>query len=406
MTEQKILIIDTCKEMIQRITSQLEAAGYPSFSAHSGESGIDLSKKWKPSLIFVNAGISAGMRGLQICKTLHETEGLDRIPIIILTPRDIIITDRDTSLYGIVDYLTYAFVPEELLRKTKSLLPLYRQEGESPHEEPRAAEQEPHVEASGQVQEPLTEQISSEPDRQTVEAAHLSPLPGTDSLAEGKISLALKGETERKDYDRMFEKKRFLKSILLGAVMVLLTVLGAGGIIFYDDLLRLPILQKPEPDVVKSSAFSEQQAALTRSPQDPEKQHLEEKKAVASQDNEPIQRMTKENKESPPPHERREKQVEALQKKLLLPSVVKPSAPANGTCSVQVGVFKNETNAAALARELKARGHQARVHKEKTNKDASLYRVLLGRFEKEEDARKLADKLRTDEKLSAVLFRE
>jgi DNA-binding response OmpR family regulator len=121
MAGKTILIIDTDTETIQKIMSTLESEGYLVFSASSKEVSITMANKVKPSLIFINVGLS-GASGLEICKTIHDAETLGSVPIVMITPHGGAIDPRYTSLYGIVDFLKKPFTPEELILKTENLL--------------------------------------------------------------------------------------------------------------------------------------------------------------------------------------------------------------------------------------------------------------------------------------------
>src|SRR4030042_5083632 len=79
MAGRTILIIDTDTETIQKIMSTLESEGYLVFSASSKEVSITMANKVKPSLIFINVGLS-GASGLEICTTIHDAETLGSVP--------------------------------------------------------------------------------------------------------------------------------------------------------------------------------------------------------------------------------------------------------------------------------------------------------------------------------------
>jgi cell division septation protein DedD/ActR/RegA family two-component response regulator len=119
--DKTILVIDTDTESIQMIMSALEVKGYLVFTASDKDVSIKMAEKIKPSLIFVNIGMS-GTSGLGICKAIHDTEKLKDIPIVIITPHEGATDSRYKTLYGIVDSLIEPFDQKEIILKTNNVL--------------------------------------------------------------------------------------------------------------------------------------------------------------------------------------------------------------------------------------------------------------------------------------------
>src|SRR4030043_1051090 len=117
MTVRTVLIIDTDPETIQKIKPLLESEGYFVFAATGKDDGIAMAKKVNPSLLFINIGMN-GTSGLEICNTIHDTELLQNVPIVLISPYGGTIDSRYTSLYGLVDFLKKTFSPEGLITKT------------------------------------------------------------------------------------------------------------------------------------------------------------------------------------------------------------------------------------------------------------------------------------------------
>jgi cell division septation protein DedD len=116
--------------------------------------------------------------------------------------------------------------------------------------------------------------------------------------------------------------------------------------------------------------------------------------------------------ESPAPVQKPEQN--AVQERALPPAAVPSSPPAQGPVkkpagkvvySVQVGAFKNENNAEALAKHYKEKGYDAFV--QTVPKDTEmLHRVLIGKFENRKEAWKLAEEIRDRENAKAVVIGE
>ena len=74
--------------------------------------------------------------------------------------------------------------------------------------------------------------------------------------------------------------------------------------------------------------------------------------------------------------------------------------------SVQLGAFKSEVSAEALAKLYKGKGHEAFTHKGTTKDNRTLYRVLIGKFKNRKEALQLAGKLQAEEKIKTTVFSE
>ncbi len=157
MTGMTILIIDTETETIQKIMSTLESEDYLVFTASERDVSIQMAKKINPSLIFINIGMS-GASGLEICKTIHDTETLKNVPIVIITPHSGAIDSRYTALYGIVDLLKKPFTSEELVSKTKNVLATKSAEAQPIEEE---VEIQP-IKEEAEIQ-PIEEKVTAQP---------------------------------------------------------------------------------------------------------------------------------------------------------------------------------------------------------------------------------------------------
>jgi DedD protein len=74
--------------------------------------------------------------------------------------------------------------------------------------------------------------------------------------------------------------------------------------------------------------------------------------------------------------------------------------------SVQVGAFKSEKNADALAKQLKEKGYDAFSVKRSAKDGNTIYRVLVGRFDDRRGSRQLASAIGKKEKISTVIVSE
>ena len=481
MAGKTILIIDTDTETIQKIMSTLESEGYLVFSASSKEVSITMANKVKPSLIFINVGLS-GASGLEICKTIHDAEALGSVPIVMITPHGGAIDPRYTSLYGIVDFLKKPFTPEELISKAENVLSIESGAAQTveeaiaelPVEEALRAElAEEEIdfqlfEEEGAEAAPLGEKIKAEPIKDEtdieVEGKRIKGEPARERIeakaakekteikpAEDELeTLLLEEEVESREVKEAetVEKKESVQRVapektspdkneiekmwgegeskqekaeqvpqeepeenfpeaiaareetraymprrrirergrrsrlLVPLVVLLVIVAGAGGVILYKGFfwqkteVRAPIIVKPAAPVPPPAQVVEPSQEIEK-----------------PQETQEAQKTVEVSKPAP-----------AVVPRPSPAPAVKP--PVGEVYSVQIGVFKSETNAAALSKKYKEKGYDAFTHKSTIKNKGSVYRVLIGKFGNRREAVKLADTVRDKEKVATIIFHE
>lgn len=89
--------------------------------AHTGEEGIDLAFKLKPSMIILDLMLP-GVSGFEVCRILRKDPETQQIPILILSARS---TESDNVLgleLGAYDYMTKPFGVRELVARVRTTL--------------------------------------------------------------------------------------------------------------------------------------------------------------------------------------------------------------------------------------------------------------------------------------------
>ena len=89
-----------------------------------------------------------------------------------------------------------------------------------------------------------------------------------------------------------------------------------------------------------------------------------------------------------------------------LKTVPVPIGAVNGVYHVQLGVFRNKKNAAALVKKFRRKGYDVFVIKGFSRSNETFYRVLTGRFKDRRKAGKLADEIRRKGKFTPAVFSE
>lgn len=69
-------------------------------------------------------------------------------------------------------------------------------------------------------------------------------------------------------------------------------------------------------------------------------------------------------------------------------------------------MFKNKANALAFVKKYKERGYNTFIYKSRTRDKGILYRVLIGNFDYKKEATKLANNIRSKQKINAIIFRK
>lgn len=117
----KILIIDDENEYSFLLKRNLERRSYKVLVASDGKKGLQLARRHKPNLIFLDI-MMPGMNGIEVLKNLKENVDTLSIPVVMLTGRE----DEQTkqmaaSLYN-EDYLVKPIDVEELHARIEKIL--------------------------------------------------------------------------------------------------------------------------------------------------------------------------------------------------------------------------------------------------------------------------------------------
>ncbi len=115
---QTILIIEDERKIAVGLQNYLESAGYTTFSASDGLTGLQMARRERPDLILLDVMLP-GMDGFSICRTLRAESS---VPIIMLTAR---VEEVDTLLgleLGADDYIAKPFSPRQVVARIKAVL--------------------------------------------------------------------------------------------------------------------------------------------------------------------------------------------------------------------------------------------------------------------------------------------
>lgn len=353
MTEKTILVIDTDAETSQRVKSILESEGYTVHNSAGRNDSISAAVKIKPSLIFINIAMR-DTSGLEIAKGIHETESLKDVPIIIITPHGGTIEPRYTAMYGIVDFIKKAFSPEELISKTIDVVEMKSPDQPAVGEILPVQAHEQEAAHEGLSEKPVPEYIR-EPE--AVESEEPAGKSGSD-IHSTEPEVALPDEDIHENISETVGSKPGRRNMTLVLFIILVITAAGAGFYFYTDSSGKP--ETPQPAPVKSPQPIMQEAQKV---------------------------------EPTPVQQKAKKEIASAEKK-------KPFY------SVQLGIFKKETNASALVKHFTKLNYKAFSYKTIGKNKKALYRVLIGSFDNKKEADALAKTIMSKENTKALIFRE
>lgn len=435
---ETVLVIDDDAETAQDIVRVLESNNYLVFTAPGEDAGIAMAAKVKPQLIFINPLVS-GKSGLEICEAIHDMEQFRNVPIIILSAFEGARDPHFASSYGIVDSLQKPFNPEELVSKTVEALSHAVAETPGAPEPLTAREEYPKLTES---EEALIQDASVISETASEKAGDAEGEPGDfpkelfapdkpvsqPDISETGPAVDKKVEEREGQYvPRRSARRRVQKNSLPVPIVVAASVIMicAAGAIFY---LTSPPERKSQKSAVEPMRPQQQQPALVSPSQEAQKpgQSQDEPKPLSKPDASASQPSSSAPLSKPETTSAPSKVPEADLKpgspgtstsipksKTEAKAPVAPSAevseaklPKKVIYSVQIGAFRSNKNARALAKRYEKKGYEAFTYKTLASEKKILYRVLIGKFTSRQEAAKWARKIATDERIKTTVFKK
>ncbi|NVN91812.1 MAG: response regulator [Desulfuromonadales bacterium] len=120
-----IMVVDDNLETLIMIVNILQAEGYRTLPANSGELALNAMDSQLPDLVLLDIRMP-GIDGFEVCRQIKKEERTRHIPIIFLSAE----ADRkervDVFDLGAVDFISKPFCQEELLARISTHLELWR----------------------------------------------------------------------------------------------------------------------------------------------------------------------------------------------------------------------------------------------------------------------------------------
>ena len=125
MGKATILVVDDERKMRDLVSSYLEAEGYSTLTAETGQAALELALRAHPDVIVLDLMLP-DLSGEEVTRSLRETSD---VPILMLTAKASE-DDRVTGLrMGADDYLVKPFSPRELVARIEAILRRTRSAG-------------------------------------------------------------------------------------------------------------------------------------------------------------------------------------------------------------------------------------------------------------------------------------
>ncbi|MDB5122634.1 MAG: anr 2 [Mucilaginibacter sp.] len=118
---KKVLVIEDNNDIRENVVEILGLAGYTTYEADNGKTGVDLARKHLPDIILCDI-MMPGLDGYGVLHILNKQAGTGTIPFIFLTAKAEHIDLRKGMELGADDYLTKPFDDMELLVAIESRL--------------------------------------------------------------------------------------------------------------------------------------------------------------------------------------------------------------------------------------------------------------------------------------------
>lgn len=121
MSEKKILVIDDDPDILDSVKTVLDASGYRTFTALSGNEGLEIFDKEKPDLVFCDMMMESVDEGMKVATKIRETDKM--IPIFLLSSiGNATATTLDSGSLGFSGVFQKPFDPPSLISTVKKAL--------------------------------------------------------------------------------------------------------------------------------------------------------------------------------------------------------------------------------------------------------------------------------------------
>ena len=117
----KILVVDDEEDYRIIARDVLQAEGYEVNLAADGEAGLAAVRENRPDVVLVD-WMMPRLDGEGFCRRLREDARSRSLPVLMLTVRQTAEEELEALHFGVDDFITKPFKPEELLARVRAAL--------------------------------------------------------------------------------------------------------------------------------------------------------------------------------------------------------------------------------------------------------------------------------------------
>ncbi|WP_146371261.1 response regulator [Symmachiella macrocystis] len=121
MSDQRVLIIEDEKSLVDVLTYNFENEGFEVLSATDGMDGLNQARAHHPDIIILDVMLPV-MEGLEVCRQLRSDSRTSDIPVLMLTAKSEEVDEIVGFRMGADDYVTKPFKLKPLIQRIKALL--------------------------------------------------------------------------------------------------------------------------------------------------------------------------------------------------------------------------------------------------------------------------------------------
>ena len=124
VVSEKVLIIDDEMHIVELLRFNLETSGYKTIYSYDGFDGFIKAREEKPDLILLD-WMLPNISGIEVLKKIRQDADLKKIPVIMLTAKNMEDDKVEGLEVGADDYITKPFSIKELLARITSVMRRY-----------------------------------------------------------------------------------------------------------------------------------------------------------------------------------------------------------------------------------------------------------------------------------------
>ena len=117
------LIIDDSKTMVAALGRMLRENHFAVLEAHGGEEGLEVLRKNKPDLIFLDI-VMPGMSGFDVLRRIRRSQYVGKVPVIIMSGNEAATEEYYVRRIGADDFMRKPCSRAEVFSRVERLLEL------------------------------------------------------------------------------------------------------------------------------------------------------------------------------------------------------------------------------------------------------------------------------------------